>query len=69
MISTETGNWTWWFIPKMPALGRQRQKDSKLKVNLGYIVKPISKTRDSERERQIKNELVTINFPQRKAET
>lgn len=37
-------NLTRWYIHVMPALGRGRREDQRLKVTLGYIVK-LTKTR------------------------
>jgi hypothetical protein len=30
--------WAWWFLPIIPALGRQKQEDWKFDGGLGYIV-------------------------------
>jgi hypothetical protein len=32
------GSWVWWFIPVIPALGRQRQEKHEFKDNLGYEI-------------------------------
>jgi hypothetical protein len=32
-----------WYIPVIPVLRRLRQKDSRLKANLGYIARPCLK--------------------------
>jgi hypothetical protein len=29
--------WAWWYMSIKPTLGRERQKDFKFKVSLGYI--------------------------------
>lgn len=41
MISkAKLDKWLFWCTPAMSALGRLRQKDHKLKVNLGYTARP-----------------------------
>jgi hypothetical protein len=30
----------WWYIPIIPALGRQRQEDLMFSASLGYIARP-----------------------------
>lgn len=32
-------NWTWWCIPLIPTLGKQRQENLKFQASLGCVVK------------------------------
>jgi hypothetical protein len=46
-------NWAWWRMPKIPALGKLRQKDHEFETSLRYMVIPQLKQTNKNRGRRI----------------
>lgn len=52
-------NWLWWTRPAIPAMKRQTQEDQKIKIMLGYILRPAWTTRDNVKKKKISEESYT----------
>lgn len=54
LVEKMGGNWSWWWIPVIPALESLRQMNSEFKGSLGYVVSLGYRKRPCYGERQEK---------------